>query len=104
VSLDMDKTLDGMLAAAHDMLGSDWPKVKACVEQAFKAERKALENIARAALRGGWGDAELASELEDEAVALRDALLPCKVRSKVATQQAVNAALDVLQKAIKAAL
>jgi hypothetical protein len=104
MSLDMDKTLDDMVAAAAGALSKDASKVEACVRRAYTESREALENIARKRLAGDFDDAGVESELEDEAETLKAALLACTVRTKAAAQKAINAAFEVLKKAIKAAL
>ncbi|MBK8065289.1 MAG: hypothetical protein IPK29_15540 [Betaproteobacteria bacterium] len=104
MALDFDKVFDDMLGAAAGVLSAEWPKVKACVEGAFKREREALEGIARARLKGEIGDEDAKSQLEDEKLVLEAELLVCKVQGKVAAQQAVNAAIGVLAAAIKGAL
>lgn len=104
MSFNIESVLSGMLAAASEVLSTEWPKVKSCVERAFKEERDALEAIAQARLTGEIDDDDMESELEDEKATLKVALLACDVAGKVAAQNAANAAIGVLQNAIKAAL
>ena len=104
MSFDMDKTLDDMIGAAADVLSKDASKIKACVRRAHEESREALEDIARKRLSGAYDDDDVQSELEDEGKTLKAALLACKVQAKAAAQKAVNAAFDVLRKAIRAAL
>ena len=104
MSFDMDKTVADMGSAAAAVLGGEWGKVKDCVEKALDDEKEALKAIADARIAGEINDAEMKSQMEDEKVALKAALLVCKIKAKLTVQKTVNAALNVLQGAIKAAL
>ena len=104
MAFDIDGTFSDMLDAAGAVLGKEGPAVQACVKRAFAASREALKAIADARLAGQLDDDEMQSELDDEARTLKAALLACKVKAKAAAQKAINAAMDVLVKAINAAL
>lgn len=104
MSLDMDKTISDMGSAAAVVLGKEWGKVKECVEKALADEKEALTAIAGARIAGEINDAEMKAQIEDEKVALKAALLVCKVKAKMTVQKTVNAAMNVLQSAVQAAL
>lgn len=104
MSFNIQSVFNEMLAAASDVLSAEWSKVKNCVENAFEDERDALKDIAQAYLGGEINEDEMKSQLEDEEEVLKAALLACKVAEKVAAQKAANAAISVLEGAIKAAL
>lgn len=104
MAFDMKKTLDDMLGAIAGVLTGEWPKIKSCVEKALQDEKAALQEIADARLRGEITDDEMRSELDDEALALKAALLSCQVQAKAMVQEAANAAIAVLTDAIKTAL
>jgi hypothetical protein len=104
MAFDIDQTLAGMLKAAAGVLGGEWPGVEACVRKAFQNEAAALEAIARRRLRNELTDDEMEEELKFEKDTLEADLLVCKVKTKVAAQEAVNAATAVLSSAIKGAL
>ncbi|MGD2119530.1 MAG: hypothetical protein PVG66_14305 [Chromatiales bacterium] len=104
MSFDIDKTIGDMLSAASDVISGDWPHVKDCIEQAFKAEKDALKEIAEARIDGLIDDDDMKSQLEDEKVALEAALLACRVRAKIMAQNAINAAINVFKEAISLAL
>lgn len=104
MSFDMDKTLNDMVSAASGVLSKDASKVQTCVRRAHEESREALEDIARKRVAGDYDDDDVESELEDEGQTLKAALLACKVQAKAAAQKAINAAFDVLRRAIKAAL
>lgn len=104
MSFDTEGTFEDMIAAVSGVLSGEWPELKDCVEKAFKDEKEALEVIALMRLAGDIDDEDLKSNLEDEKLVLEAALLACQVRAKVIAENAANAAIDVLNKAILAAL
>lgn len=63
-----------------------------------------MNQIAFLRLSGQLTDEELQSELEDEKDTVQAQLLALKVLNKATAQKAANAALDVLYKAVIAAL
>lgn len=104
MSFDINQTLDNMATAIAGVMAGEWPKIKDCMEKALQDEKEALEDIAMSRLSGEIDDEGMKSQLEDEKEALRAALLACKVKAKVAAQEAANAAIGVLADAIKAAV
>jgi len=104
MSFNIDETLKEMAEAIKAVFVEEWPKVRGCVKKAIEEERDALAEIARVRLAGEIDDEELKSQLEDERLVLEAALEVCKLEEKVAIQKAVNAALKVLEEAIKSCL
>lgn len=104
MAFNAQETLRSMADAAGGVLSGEWPKVQACVEKALKEQEQALEEIAVARLRNDLTEDEMQSQLEDEKKTLEAALLACQVGAKAIAQRAVNAAFQVLEQAIKAAL
>ena len=104
MKFDIQETGKNMLSAAAGVLTGEWPGIQACVTKAFEDEKAALAAIAEARLAGDIDDAEMASQLEDEAATLTAQLLVCQVKTKLAAQQAINAALKVLSAAVQMAL
>ena len=104
MAFDVDQILGDMSNAIAGVLAGEWPAVQACVKKALRDERDAIDAIAQARIANEINDEEARLQLEDEKVALAAALLACKVRAKVMTQEAANAAIKVLSGAIRAAL
>ncbi|SRR6266496_171198 len=104
MAFDSAETLENMANAVRDVVASDWPKVRSCVERALKDQEEALKEIAATRLENELTDEEMKSELEDEKKTFEAALLACEVRAKAMAQQAANAAFQVLEQAIKVAL
>ena len=104
MAFEVKTTLNDMLAAMEKVLAGEWPKIRSCMTKALEDEAEALKDIAEARLKGEIDEDEMKSELDDEKLALKAALLACQVQAKVAAEQAANAAIQVLADAIKAAL
>lgn len=104
MAFDLAGTLKSMADAARGVIAEDWPKVKGCVQQALKDQEDALKDIADASIEGGLTEEEIQSELDDEKKTFAAALLACDVKVKATAQKAANAAFQVLEQAIKAAL
>ncbi|MBI4654420.1 MAG: hypothetical protein HY752_05445 [Nitrospirae bacterium] len=104
MGFDIDKTLNEMAKAIGAIFTGEWPKVKDCVENVLKDERKALADIAKARLSDNINDDELKSQLEDEQATLEAALLVCGLKAKAMVQKAINAALKVFEDAVKTAI
>lgn len=104
MAFDADKTLQDMIKAISGVLSGEWPAIKSCVERALEKEKEAIAKIAKARLKNQIDDDDMRRHLEDRKLVLEAALLACQVTAKMAAQNAANAAIDVLSKAIKAAL
>lgn len=104
MAFDFEETGKNMLSAAAGVLKGEWQGIQACVEKVFADEKTALEAIASARLAGEINDDDVKSQLEDEKETLTAQLLVCQVKTKVAAQQAINAALKVLTDAIQLAV
>ena len=104
MAFNIEETGKNMLSAAAGVLTGEWPGIQDCVKKAFEDEKDALASIAEARLAGQINDDEMKSQLEDEAATLTAMLLVCQVKTKLAAQQAINAALKVLTEAVQVAL
>jgi len=74
------------------------------MEQVLRDESDTLQNIAIERINGNITESDAARQIEDEKVVIESALAMLKVINKVMIQDAVNAALDVFWKSVKAAL
>ena len=104
MAFDADKTLQGMIKAISGVLTGEWTTIKACVQSALEYEKDAISDIAQARIKNEINDEDMKRHLDNEKLALESALLACQVKAKMADQNADNDAIDVLNKAIKAAL
>ncbi len=104
MAFDLDRTLADMLSAISRAAAEDWPEIRLCVKRALIDERYALEAIAAARLNGEIDDLDMHSQLEDEKKVLEALLLVCRIKTKAAAQKAANAAIELLNEAVQAAL
>lgn len=104
MSFEIHKTIQDMINAVEQVLKKEWPKVDAAVEQILINEAEALQNIAIERISGNITESDAARQIEDEKVVLESALAMLKVINKALIQDAVNAALDIFWKSVKAAL
>ena len=104
MSFDIDAVLGDMLTAVKDLVDADWDDVKGYAKQVFENEKEVLAELAEQRLRGEITEEELKSELDDEKDTVEAELKAIQVMTKAMAQRAANAAMDVLSKAIKAAL
>lgn len=104
MAFDTSQTLKDMAAAAQAVFAQDWPKVKDCAEEALLEQKESLAEIAAACIAGDLTRDEMDSQIEDEQKAFETMLLACEVKAKATAQHAANAAFEVLEKAILAAL
>ena len=104
MAFDIDATIKDMGNAAAAVLAGEAPKIRDCLDKVLQDEKEALKAIADARIAGKITAADMKDQIADEREALKAALLVCKVKGKVAAQKAANAALKVLQNAVRAAL
>lgn len=104
MNFDIDAVLADMLSAMEDSVDSDWRDVRDHAKQVLQNEKEALANLAEQRLRGDITEDELRSELEDERDTVEAEMKAVQVMTKAMAQQAADAAMEVLFKAIRAAL
>lgn len=104
MAFDIDQVVDDMVAAVAGEVKEGWADVQQCVRDAFQREKQALADIAQARIAGAIDDDEAKSQIDDEKDVLEAELLVCQIKAKVSAQQAVNAAIKVLNNAIGEAL
>ncbi len=104
MNFDIDAVLADMLSAMEDSVDSDWRDVRDHAKQVLQNEKEALANLAEQRLRGDITEDELRSELEDERDTVEAEMKAVQVMTKAMAQQAADAAMGVLFKAIRAAL
>jgi len=104
MAFDIKSVLSDMVDAFRGVAVADWPKVKDCVRKAFADEKEFLGELAEARLSGEIDDDMLAAQLRDEKETLEAVLLVCQVLGKKMLQDALNAAIDVFNSAVKTAV
>jgi hypothetical protein len=104
MNFDMNETLAEMLGAIKGAVSEDWGEVKSTAHQFATRRKERLELVAELRLDQEITQEKFLSTLEDEKDILEAELHAIAVISKAIAQQAANAAIDVLSKAVKAAL
>ena len=104
MSFDIETALNDMIAAVNNSVDADRGDVKGYAKQVLENEKDALKDLAEQRLRGELTEEELKSELEDEKDTVEAEFKAVQVMTKAMAQKAANAAIDVIFKAIKAAI
>jgi len=101
---EIDVLLDGMLSAIQNEAGKNWGKVQGTARQILENAKARLGLLTEFRLTNQITQAEFESRLEDEKLMLEAGLNTLAVLTKVAVQNAANAAFGVLLKAVEVAL
>ena len=104
MNFDINAVLGDMLTAMKDSVDTDWEDIGGYAKQVLENEKEALANLAEQRLQNEITDEELQSELKDERDTVEAEMKAIQVMTKAMAQRATNAAMDVLSKAITAAL
>jgi len=101
---EIDALLDGMLSAIQKEAGKNWDRIQGTARQILKNSKNRLELLTEFRLNNQITQKEFESRLEDEKHMLEAGLNTLEVLTKVAVQNAANAAFVVLLKAVEIAL
>lgn len=104
MNFDLNETLANMLGAIKGAVSDDWGEVKSTANQFIERRKERLELLAELRLGQEISQEKFLSTLEDEKDLLEAELHAIAVISKAIAQNAANAAIDILSKAVKAAL
>jgi len=104
MSFDIEAVLNDMLAAVNNSVDADWGDIKGYAKQILENEKDTVKDLAEQRLRGELTEEELKSELEDEKDTVEAEFKAVQVMTEAMAQKAANAAIDVIFKAIKAAI
>lgn len=101
MKLDVDQVMADMLTAMKNSIKKDGGKTKRLTGELFKNQKERFELYAELRITNEITQEQFESRLEDNKQIMEAELEAAIVISKVATQNAVNAALDVFNKAVK---
>ena len=104
MAFDINETLANMLGAIKISVGENWGDVKSTMNEFMQSHKGRLELLADMRIKGQIDDDDLKDRLEDEKLLLDSELHDIAIISKEIAQNAANAAIDVLQKTIFAAI
>ena len=104
MGLDINATITDMLNAIKASVQSDWDNIKDSTSSFLNDHKARLEKLAIERINNEIDDDYLKDSLSDEVDILKVNLLSEKIIAESAAQNAANAAIGVLQKAIETAL
>lgn len=97
LNINWDELKDALVTNLKQVVKDDLPQIKEYAERIAAEERDTLQELTALHMQGLLTDQELASEIADEKVTVRNQLLALKEMSTAAAQKATNAAIEVLQ-------
>jgi hypothetical protein len=103
MSFDIEQVLKDMTGAITDAVKAGTGDISAAVQQILDTEKASLQELGEARLKGEIDDTVFDREIEREKKVVEAELLTIEIMTKALAQKAVNAAIDVFVKAVKAA-
>ncbi len=104
MSFDISKVLADMLSAIKGEVADNWDEVKSVANQFLLNRKDRLGLLAQLRIDGELSQEKFESRLNDEKLIVEAELNAIAVISKVIAQNAANAAIDILSKAVKTAI
>jgi tRNA A-37 threonylcarbamoyl transferase component Bud32 len=104
MSFDIRAVVKDMGAAMKETLEEDLGELEDFGKEILENEKESLEAIGKERVAGRWSKEKFDKELEREKKVIEVGLLTIQIMTKAAAQRAVNAAIEVFVKAVKAAL
>lgn len=104
MAFDINEVLADMIAAVKTQVADNWDLVKGTANDFFQSRKARLELLASLRLQNEISNDFFMARLADEKDILESELHAIAVIGKAAAQKAANAAIDVLENAIKTAL
>jgi hypothetical protein len=104
MSFDFEATFESMVNSAHTELSEDSDKIRNQMKQILEDEKERLKFIAAIKLDPTATEAEFDLALENEKDVLKNAALAFEIQIRAAAQQAINAAINVLNAALNTAI
>jgi len=101
MSFDINSVLNSMKNAAVDAVKDDIGSTADFLKKIFENEKDALEVLAEARITGEITDKEFQNELEREKKVFEVEMLTISIMTKAIAQKAANAAIEVLENAVK---
>jgi hypothetical protein len=104
MSIDFNQVLKDMTNAVTDTVKEGAGDIKSSVQDILEAEKHSLKELGEARLKNEIDDTVFKRELEREKKVVMAELLTIEIMTKATAQKAINAALDIFVKAVKAAI
>ncbi|MBU1368415.1 MAG: hypothetical protein KJ578_13755 [Bacteroidetes bacterium] len=104
MKFDTEQVFKDMLAAISGALKQDAPNARKTIDEFLKRRKRRLETVINFRLQNQISEAEFSSRLQDEKLMLEAEMEAMKAVSKAMAQKAANAAIEVLEKAVRLAV
>ena len=104
MGFDIGEVLKDMTKAVQSSVREDIGDISEYENQILKNQKNSLKELGMARVSGEIDDEVFDREIEREKIVLETELLTIQIMTKALSQKAVNAAIDVFVKAVKAAL
>jgi len=103
-AIDLQQILNDSIEAVKPILGKSWKSFKPYAEHEFKKFAESAAFLAELRLTNKIDDDELKERLEIQRIALKNVMLAVEGIGLVTAQNAINAVIEIVKKAAKAAL
>lgn len=104
MKFDIDEVLADMSAVVKNTVAEDWREVKSVTNKFLQRRKERLELLANLRIEGEISQEKFESRLIDEKLIFEAELHAIAVISKAIAQNAANAAIDILLKAVNIAI
>ena len=104
MSFNIEQVLQNMAAAISHTVKESGSDIKELSEEIINNEKESLKELVEARLRNEIDETVFNREIEREKKVVEAELLTIEIMTKALAQKAVNAAIDVFVKAVKAAI
>lgn len=104
MKFDINKVISEMITAVKDTVGDNLDEVVAVTSQFFNSRKERLELLADLRITGDISQKRFESRLNDEKLIVEAEFQAITVISKAIAQKAANAAIEVLENAVKTAI
>jgi len=104
MKFDINEVISEMVAAVKDVVGENWNEVLTVANQFLQNRKERLELLAELRISGDISKKRFESRLKDETLIAEAEFHAIAVISKAVAQKAANAAMEVLENAVKTAI
>ena len=104
MSFDIEAVLKDMVSAVKDSADEHADEIKEYAKTILDNEKTSLKELGKARIDGTITEEVFDREVDREKTVVETELLTIQIMTKAMAQKAVNAAIDVFVKAVKAAL
>lgn len=104
MKFDINEVIAEMTAAVKDAVGDNWNEVLGVTNQFLNNRKQRLELLAELRITGDISKKRFESRLNDEKLVAEAEFQAIAVISKAIAQKAANAAIEVLENAVKTAI